>query len=88
MKRTKLFIALTVSAAILILLQMLLTPKYMEHSPEGALIGEYYDNAGNHDVIFIGDCEVYENFSPVTLWEEYGITAYIRGSAQQTIWQS
>ena len=65
MKRTKLFIALTVSVAILILLQMLLTPKYMEHSPEGALIGEYYESAGGNDVIFIGDCEVYENFSPI-----------------------
>ena len=88
MKRTKLIMALAVSVAILILLQMLLVPKYMEHSPEGALIGEYYENAGNNDVIFIGDCEVYENFSTITLWEEYGITSYIRGSAQQTIWQS
>ena len=74
--------------AVLWLLQMLLMPKYMESSQEGALIGEYYDNAGNNDVIFIGDCEVYENFSPITLWEEYGITSYIRGSAQQLIWQS
>ena len=62
-------------------------PKYMDNR-EGALIGEYYDNAGGNDVIFIGDCEVYENFSPITLWEEYGITSYIRGSAQQLIWQS
>lgn len=73
---------------LLALLQMLLVPKYMVSSREGALIGEYYADAGNHDVIFVGDCEVYENFSPVTLWEEYGITSYIRGSAQQTIWQS
>ena len=72
----------------LYLLQMLLVPKYMEQSPEGALIGEYYVDAGNHDVIFIGDCEVYENISPITLWQEYGITSYIRGSAQQMIWQS
>ena len=79
-----------ISAALMILtlLQMLLVPKYMEKSPEGALTGEYYAEAGNHDVIFIGDCEVYENFSPITLWQEYGITSYIRGSAQQTIWQS
>ena len=42
----------------------------------------------HNDVIFIGDCEVYENISPVTLWQEYGITSYIRGSAQQLIWQS
>ena len=72
----------------LYLLQMLLVPKYMEQSPEGALTGEYYPEAGNHDVIFIGDCEVYENFSPITLWQEYGITSHIRGSAQQMIWQS
>ena len=55
---------------------------------EGALIAEYYQETTDHDVIFIGDCEVYENFSPITLWEEYGITSYIRGSAQQLIWQS
>lgn len=88
MRKVRLALALVVSLTILILLHMLLVPKYMEHSPEGALIGEYYDNAGCNDVIFIGDCEVYENFSPITLWEEYGITSYIRGSAQQTIWQS
>ena len=88
MKAIKRWIPLAAGAVILILLQMLLVPKYMEHSPEGALTGEYYENAGGNDVIFIGDCEVYENFSPITLWEEYGITSYIRGSAQQTIWQS
>lgn len=73
---------------ILYLLQMLLVPKYMLHSPEGALTGEYYANAGHNDVIFLGDCEVYENFSPITLWQEYGIPSCIRGSAQQMIWQS
>lgn len=81
-------IALCLMLAVLWLLQALLVPKYMDASKEGALIGEYYDNAGGNDVIFIGDCEVYENFSPITLWEEYGITSYIRGSAQQLIWQS
>jgi hypothetical protein len=55
---------------------------------EGALIESYYEEEKDHDVIFIGDCEVYENFSPITLWEEYGITSFIRGSAQQLIWQS
>lgn len=79
--------ALVVCTVILGLLQALLSPKYMENR-EGALIGEYYANAGGNDVVFIGDCEVYENFSPITLWEKYGITSYIRGSAQQLIWQS
>ena len=81
-------LCLVVCVAILFCMQALLMPKYMTESQEGALIAEYYDHAGNNDVIFIGDCEVYENFSPITLWEEYGITSYIRGSAQQLIWQS
>lgn len=66
----------------------LLTPKYMGDIVEGALTAEYYREETPHDVIFIGDCEVYENISPITLWEDYGITSYIRGSAQQLIWQS
>lgn len=70
------------------MLQRLVVPKYMSGIVEGALIESYYDEKKDHDVIFIGDCEVYENFSPVTLWEEYGIPSFIRGSAQQLIWQS
>lgn len=72
----------------LALLQRLLTPKYTDGIIEGALIAEYYEEEKDHDVIFIGDCEVYENFSPAVLWEDYGINSYIRGSAQQLIWQS
>ena len=68
--------------------QALLMPKYMSVSREGALIGEYYTETTAHDVLFIGDCEVYESFTPPTLWEKYGITSYIRGSAQQLIWHS
>lgn len=72
----------------LYLLQRLLMPKYVDDVIEGALIAEYYEEDKEHDVIFIGDCEVYENFSPAVLWQEYGIHSYIRGSAQQLIWQS
>ncbi|MDE7283809.1 MAG: DUF1574 domain-containing protein [Lachnospiraceae bacterium] len=72
----------------LFLLQRLLIPKYVDGIVEGAFIAEYYEEEKDFDVIFIGDCEVYENFSPVRLWEDYGINSYIRGSAQQYIWQS
>lgn len=72
----------------LVLLNALFMPKYMSDIPEGALIAEYYREEAGHDVVFIGDCEVYENFSPDLLWREYGIPSYIRGSAQQLIWQS
>lgn len=91
MKKRKPFILtflLLIACLGLWLLQSLLVPKYMDKSRDGAMISEYYDQAGNNDVIFIGDCEVYENFSPITIWEEYGIPSYIRGSPQQMIWQS
>ena len=55
---------------------------------EGHLLCGYYDTPDTHDVIFIGDCEVYEGFVPATLFEEYGITSFVRGSSQQTVWQS
>lgn len=70
------------------LLQKLFEPKYMHDIVEGAMIAEYYKDDMNHDVVFVGDCELYENISPQVLWDEYGINSYIRGSAQQLIWQS
>ncbi len=81
-----LFIVLLCAA--LWLLGRIFEPKYMSGVLEGAMTREYYEEENPHDVIFVGDCEVYENFSPVTMWEEEGITSYIRGSAQQLIWQS
>ncbi len=87
----KIMINITAAALallILALLQELLKPKYISSIHEGNLVEEYYKDKKLHDVIFIGDCEVFSNISPVTLWEEYGITSYIRGSAQQLVWQS
>ena len=78
-------------AVVLHLASLVLMPKYMSEPKEGALIAEYYgevENGIEHQVLFVGDCEVYESFVPPVLWEEYGITSYIRGSAQQLIWQS
>lgn len=88
----KVWIKVIVSTIIVIgslyLLQRLLAPKYVDGIVEGAFVAEYYRENKDFDVVFIGDCEVYENFSPITLWEEYGINSYIRGSAEQYIWQS
>jgi hypothetical protein len=81
-------IVLVVMIVMLALLQRLLMPKYMTGIYEGAMIAEYYDDSKNHNIVFVGDCEIYENISPVTLWEKYGLTSYMRGSAQQLIWQS
>lgn len=78
---------LLVTCILLAALAALLMPKYIEN-PEGRLVGEYYAEAGGNDVLFLGDCEVYESFIPAILWEEYGITSFVRGSAQQLVWQS
>ena len=79
---------LVIFALIFTLANMLLQPKYMTDLEEGSFISQYYKEAGNHDVIFVGDCEVYANFSPLELYRQAGITSYIRGTSQQLIWQS
>lgn len=85
---------LWVTAVILLFLVLfglasrLLQPKYMTSLVEGSMINQYYREAGDHDVVFIGDCEVYSNFSPMELYRSQGITAYVRGTSQQLIWQS
>ena len=82
------FIALSMFFVMLLSFQRLLMPKYMSSVFEGRLIGEYYKADKTNDVIFLGDCEVYDNISPVALWENFGITSYVRGSPQQLVWHS
>ncbi|MCL1975620.1 MAG: SGNH/GDSL hydrolase family protein [Firmicutes bacterium] len=84
----RILICILLTVAALFLLNKLFMPKYMSGIYEGALVAEYYASEKNHQLLIIGDCEAYENISPITLWEEYGITSYIRGSAQQLTWQS
>ena len=82
------FLVIILTLGSLYLLQRLLVPKYQTGIVEGSMVEEYYKDKSSHEVLFIGDCEVYENFSTITLWEKYGITSFIRGSAQQLTWQS
>lgn len=91
MKHRRLFAALAVfllTIGLLAAAQALLVPKYQTGIIEGSLIAEYYRDPSPHDVVMIGDCEIYENISPITLWQEYGVTSFLRGSAQQLVWQS
>ena len=77
-----------ITAALLLGLQRLVIPKYTEDIVEGGFTAEYYRETLPHQVLMVGDCELYENFSTIELWEKYGITSYIRGNAQQLTWQS
>lgn len=76
---------------LLALFSRLTAPKYSKGSREGNLIAEYYretDEDNRHDVIFVGDCEVYSAFVPALIYEESGIASFVRGSPSQTIAQS
>ena len=85
---------LSVTAVLLVFcllvsfLTLLLQPKYMTDLVEGSMTSQYYKEAGGHDVIFIGDCEVYANFIPMEMYRQAGITSYVRGNSHQLIWQS
>lgn len=81
-------ISIAVCIVLFFGLQRLVQPKYADDILEGNFTKEYYQETTNHDVLMVGDCEVYENFNPMYLWKNYGITSYIRGNAQQLIWQS
>lgn len=87
-KVIKLGIILLVFIVIFVFLNYLLAPKYAESLVEGGMTSAYYDEVMDHEVIFLGDCEVYANFSPMVMYEEAGIKAYVRGNSQQLIWQS
>ena len=80
-------VALLLLGILLAFFQALVVPKYLTNA-EGLLTGGYYEDAGGHDVILVGDCEVYESFVPSVLWDKYGITSYVRGGAQQLSWHS
>ena len=84
-------VSILVVIALFFGLQRLVMPKYdgTDNMPlEGNFTAEYYKETTKHDVLMVGDCEVYENFDPMYLWKNYGITSYIRGNAQQLVWQS
>jgi hypothetical protein len=79
---------LLVFVAVFGLVNRLLQPKYATDLVEGSMISQYYKEYGDHDVIFIGDCEVYANIDPMAMFRAKGVTAYVRGTSQQLIWQS
>ncbi len=84
----RLVLKLVLLFLLLFLLQRLLMPKYTGSVIEGNFTEEYYLDTTPHDLIVIGNCESYENISPMVLWRDFGITSYIRGNANQLIPQS
>ena len=81
-------VLLALSFGILWFVQRLFMPKYQKGVIEGSFTEEYYKEKVPHDVIIFGDCDAYESYSPVKMYQEYGISAYIRGSGEQYINQT
>ena len=81
-------VLLALTVGILWFIQRLFMPKYQVGVIEGSFTEEYYKEKVSHDVLMFGDCDMYENFSPIKMYEEYGISSYIRGSGEQYMWQS
>ncbi len=81
-------LGLALAIFLFIFVQNLLMPKYQRGVIEGSFSEEYYKEKVPHEVIFYGDCDVYENYSPIELYQKYGISSYIRGNAEQYMWQT
>ena len=88
MRKLRVLIIIIIFILLFLFFTRLLQPKYATSLVEGSMISQYYRESKDHEVVFIGDCEVYANFSPMVMFEEQGIKAYVRGSSQQLIWQS
>ena len=92
MKKIKTILSVTAVLLVFVaafgLVNRLLQPKYATDLVEGSMISQYYKEYGDHDVIFIGDCEVYANIDPMAMFRAKGVTAYVRGTSQQLVWQS
>ena len=88
MRKFRILIIIVIFILLFMFFTRLLSPKYATSLVEGSMISQYYNESKDHEVVFIGDCEVYANFSPMVMYEEEGIKAYVRGSSQQLIWQS
>ena len=88
MRKFRILITIVIFILLFLFFTRLLSPKYATSLVEGSMISQYYNESKDHEVVFIGDCEVYANFSPMVMYEEEGIKAYVRGSSQQLIWQS
>lgn len=76
---------------LLILLSMLFQPKNngeeygMEEERANGIMAEPADTI---DVLIVGDSESYSAFSPLELWEDYGITSYVCGTGGQRLYKT
>lgn len=79
------FVKIIAVVIAFVLLNLLFMPKYIEENTDGRITSEYYKEKTGIDVIFLGSSTVQAGVSPMTLYREYGITAYDRSNSSQVI---
>lgn len=86
MKKTINIIVKIISVLIAFsLLTMLFMPKYIEKNTDGRITAEYYREKTPIDVIIAGSSIVHAGVSPMTMYREYGISAYDRSNSSQVV---
>ena len=73
---------------LVITLNRIFIPKYINENRDGRITQEYYPFSKYCDVMFVGSSTVYSGIDPRILWEDDGISSYIRANASQTMWIS
>ena len=73
---------------LVITLNRIFIPKYVNENQDGRITQEYYPFSKYCDVLFVGSSTVYSGIDPRVLWDEKGISSYIRANASQTMWIS
>ncbi len=69
-------------------LTRIMMPKYIFENQDGRITREYYSSAKYDDVIFVGSSTVFSGIDPAILWNDAGISSYIRANASQPMWIS
>lgn len=71
---------------LVISLNLVFMPKYINENPDGRIVAEYYREKYDPQVLFLGSSTVYSAVSPVYMYEKYGFTSYVRATSSQPSW--
>ncbi len=84
----KFIIKLFIILFLVVTLNRIFMPKYIDENQDGRITGEYYSQKDYADVIFTGSSTVYSGIEPDKLWSSCGISSFVRSNASQPMWIS
>ena len=84
----KIILKISIALILIMTINRIFLPKYINENQDGRITQEYYGQKAYADVIYAGSSTVHSGIDPVVLWEEQGISSYVRANASQTMWIS